>query len=508
MRGTWLLIASVMALSASGATAQQTADGPSDGRLVAALEEFVPRAMRWDGAPGLTIAVGRHGKLLWERGYGWADLAKKTAMTPATVTRAGSMSKTYTATAAMQLVERGALGLDQPVNQYLRDFKVVNPLGPREITVRDLMTHSSGLSETDARYADLAPTQTIHDYLASVFARAEDRGPDGKYLRWISKVGENASYSNIGITLLGHLVEITNTEHLSYSEYVRKNIQQPLGMQATFFPPDHDEPAQPNSLSTGYALIGGMLLPVPRLWVPVHPAGTLYATAAQHLRLVLTLLSGGSYGGQAILSRSSAEQMLAPTVPFLTGHLGLVWMLDHQGKPNAYFGHAGAYMFGWTNTGAGFPRYDLGVVITVNRWPMQTYGQSRAENLIVEFIGNWLANEEASPRIDRPAHSWAWKRSYAIGMIMAHSYHGLLQAKTQLTARQLQAMARGGLVRPGGSPKAQWDPDGFRAGWEDLAAIATDSEAVKGFLKSPALKVHPAELDLLFADVGGRGGLP
>src|SRR6185295_19881058 len=107
---------------------------------------------------------------LWERGYGWADLAKQTPMTPATVTRAGSMSKTYTGTAVMQLVEQGVLGLDQPVNQYLRDFKVTNPLGPRDITVRDLLTHTGGLSEVDARYADLGPAQTAHDYLVSVFA--------------------------------------------------------------------------------------------------------------------------------------------------------------------------------------------------------------------------------------------------------------------------------------------------------------------------------------------------
>ncbi|MEO8452403.1 MAG: serine hydrolase domain-containing protein, partial [Gemmatimonadota bacterium] len=370
------------------------------------------------------------------------------------------------------------------------------------------MTHTGGLSEVDARYADLGPAQTVHDYLVSVFARADDRGADGQYLRWNGKVGERASYSNIGITLLGYLVEITNPDHLSYAEYVRKHIQQPLGMKSTFFPPDHDEPAQPNGLSTGYAAIGGVLLPAPRLWVPVHPAGTLYATAAEHLRLVLAFLNGGSYGGQSILSRTSAEQMLTPTVPILSGHVGLVWMLDHQGQPNAYFGHGGAYMFGWTNTGVGFPRYDVGVVVTVNRWPMQTYGQARAENLIVEFIGNWLALEEAGPRTDRPARSWAWKRSYAIGMIMGYSYHGALQARTRLTPKQLHTMGAGAIVQSGAPAKAEWDAAGYVAGFEDIAPIASDPEAVKAFLKSPKVKVHPAELDLLFADVGGRGGLP
>jgi CubicO group peptidase (beta-lactamase class C family) len=498
----------VLATMPAAGFAQAPQNGDQDRRLIAALETFVPEALRWDGAPGLTIAVGRRGRLLWERGYGWADLAKRTRMTPATVTRAGSMSKTYTGTAVMQLVEAGVLGLDQPVNRYLRDFTVANPLGDRDITVQDLLTHTSGLSELDARYADLAPMATVHDYLQSVFARAGDKGPDGKYLRWTGRVGERSSYSNIGITLLGFLVEVTNPEHLSFRDYVLRHIQAPLGMRHTAFPPDRDEPPPPAALSTGYAQIGGILLPVPRLWVPVHPAGTLFATASEHLRLILAFLDEGRYEGHAILSPAGATRMLTPTVPFASGQLGLVWMLDHWGKPNAYFGHGGAYMFGWTNTGVGYPRSGVGAVITVNRWPMQTYGQARAENLIAEFIASWLAFDDANPSARWPAHPWAWKRSYGIGMVMAYSYHGMLQAKTRLSGPELDRLAAARLVRDQGSLSERWSADGFRAGFEQIAPIAADPAAIQQLLGSAALKIHPAELELVFADIGGRGGLP
>jgi CubicO group peptidase (beta-lactamase class C family) len=100
--------------------------------------------MRQSGTPGLNVALARGGRIIWEAGFGFADVARKIPMTPATVMRSGSMGKTYTATAVMQLVERGVLGLHQPINTYLKGFKAVNPLGERDITVHDLLTHRSG----------------------------------------------------------------------------------------------------------------------------------------------------------------------------------------------------------------------------------------------------------------------------------------------------------------------------------------------------------------------------
>jgi CubicO group peptidase (beta-lactamase class C family) len=507
MRSLSVLIVTVIATRAE---AQTNPTAPSDVRLIAALDEFIPRALRWDGAPGITVAVGRGGRLIYERGFGWADLARKIPMRAGTVTRAGSMSKPYTGTAIMQLVDREVLDLDQPVSRYIREFPVTNPLGDRAITVRDLMTHVSGLSEFDARYAELSQTEAIGEYLKAVFTRSDDKGPDGKYVRWLGKVGERSSYSNIGITLLGYLVAVTNPERLPFPDYVRRYIQEPLGMRVSHFPVDQNEPAQPADLSTGYAAIGDLLLPAPRLWTPVQPAGTLYATAAEHLRLVQAFLGGGSYGGKTILSQAGATAMISPTVSFGSGggHVGLVWMLSDEDQPYASFHHAGAYMYGWTNAGVGFPRYDVGVVATVNRWPMQSYGTgARAEQLVADFIGRWLAFEDGNPAVRFPVRSWAWKRSYLIGLVMAHAYHGQLQARTRLTEARLTAMSRA-VPRAGGSLVGRWDAAGFRAGYQDLAPIATDQAAIKTLLGSRSLKVHPAELDLLFADIGGRGGLP
>ena len=118
----------------------------SEAALFAALKADIPEIIRIIGTPGLNLAIARRGQVIYEDGFGFADLERKIPMTAETVTHSGSMGKTYTATAVMQMVERGILGLDEPVNRYLPGWKIVNLLGGREVTVRDLLTHRSGLT--------------------------------------------------------------------------------------------------------------------------------------------------------------------------------------------------------------------------------------------------------------------------------------------------------------------------------------------------------------------------
>src|SRR6185295_19108991 len=123
---------------------------PNEKALIAALKEDIPQILRLVGTPGLNLAIARRGQVIYEDGFGYADLERKIPMTAATVTHSGSMGKTYTATAVMQLVEQGVIGLDDPVNKYLKEFQIRNPLGDREITFRDLLTHRSGLNGNTA----------------------------------------------------------------------------------------------------------------------------------------------------------------------------------------------------------------------------------------------------------------------------------------------------------------------------------------------------------------------
>src|SRR6185295_14025990 len=230
---------------------------PNEKALIAALKEDIPQILRLVGTPGLNLAIARRGQVIYEDGFGYADLARKIPMTAATVTHSGSMGKTYTATAVMQLVEQGVLGLDAPVNQYLSGWKIVNPLGGRDVTVRDLLTHRSGLAGNGA-WSVLHSPKPLAEHVPEAHAKERNDFYGGAASpTWTAKAGEKYQYSNLGIATLGYLVQLTNPEKLSFSDYVQRHIIDPLGMTSTQFPPVQDRAyIRPDiwaNMSTGYA---------------------------------------------------------------------------------------------------------------------------------------------------------------------------------------------------------------------------------------------------------------
>jgi CubicO group peptidase (beta-lactamase class C family) len=114
--------------------------------LEAFLDGLVPTQLARDDIAGATVAVVKDGKVLFAQGYGFSNVKRRTPVTFETVFRAGSISKLFTWTAVMQLVERGKLSLDKDVNEYL-DFQVPHTFG-KPVTLRNLMTHTAGFEET------------------------------------------------------------------------------------------------------------------------------------------------------------------------------------------------------------------------------------------------------------------------------------------------------------------------------------------------------------------------
>ena len=109
-----------------------------------ALEAFIEERARTEGVPGLSVAVVKGDRVVWEQGFGFADLATSTPATPSTSYLWFSMTKIVTATAVLRLAEGGNLDLDAPADEYFRGFKVVSQ--PVPVTVRHLLNHSSGLA--------------------------------------------------------------------------------------------------------------------------------------------------------------------------------------------------------------------------------------------------------------------------------------------------------------------------------------------------------------------------
>jgi len=167
--------------------------------------------------PGLAVAVTRDGRIIYERGFGWADRERGLRATPNTPFALASVSKSITATAIMQLFERGRLNLDAPVNDYLGSAKVHSPhWNASESTVRRVMSHTGGLT-TFTRWCGSDRSTCNLD------REIRDYG----ILVW--RPGELFDYSNLGFGILGDVVaRVSGNE---FDSYLKKNIFTPLGME-------------------------------------------------------------------------------------------------------------------------------------------------------------------------------------------------------------------------------------------------------------------------------------
>lgn len=209
-----------------------------------AFDAYILRQMKEKRIPGATVVVAHRGKIVKERGYGFANLEWEAPATPETVYEIASVTKIFTATAAMMLVEEGRLELDAPVTRYLDD----TPKGYSGITVRHLLTHTSGLPadylDTQKLFGPSPLRYTVDMQLADLFAKPLTSEPGTIY-----------KYNNSGIFLLGAV--IAQVSGMSYEEFVRTRIFEPAAMaQSSFIDADAVVPRRAQS----YTLRDGELV--------------------------------------------------------------------------------------------------------------------------------------------------------------------------------------------------------------------------------------------------------
>ncbi len=472
-------------------------------RLVGALSDYIPQVMAVQRTPGLNIALAYHGKLVWEAGFGLADLASGTPMTPDTVYRSGSLGKTYTATAIMILVDRDIIALDDPIDRHL-PFKVANPLGKREIMVRDLMLHRSGLGG-DAALPRYAPGAPLAQTLEAEFAKDVSPIARGMTPRWASEVGAAWCYSNLGLATLGLIVETANPEKLDFSTFVQRRIMDPLGMTHSQYPrAQHADFARPDLwalASTGYARMGVANIPTIPLVFAEFPAGGVLARPADHIRLLLAMLGKGELDGYRLFAPETAAQMLTPAgaIPGLDDvDQGLIWRLNAHGKPHASFDHSGGHMFGWRTQGRAWVNSNAAVMVASNQWSVPE--DSRDVDQITSFIGSWLAFEPRAAMAEGTAPS-ASALSYARGAFLAASYYAFCGIEGAPSASVVDAMIAGARVCQG-SPD-DWDAEAFRRGFAAIYQTDGTVEGVKRFWGSPVCEIDVATVRRAYQALGG-----
>ena len=339
-----------------------------------ALEALLAGRTEAGAVPGLSLAVVKGDRLVWTRGFGFADLATPTPATPRTSYLWFSMTKTVTATAVVWLAEEGKLDLDAPADEYYRGLKVVSQ--PTPVTVRHLLSHSSGL-------ANPVPIRWVYPAGGPVpDRRAFVERLLGKNRRLRFAPGERAAYSNLGYLVLGEVIaEVSGT---SYEEHVRQEILSPLGMGRTgFYYPDDAG----GGAATGYqplwkpltplfraALPGGIVGPRRGSYVSFEPFyvkgpayGGLVGNAEEAARFLVLHLNGGQMDGTRLLSAKSVAEMQRVTPRGGKRDFGLGWFRSHKARQKrpAFVEHLGGGAGFW-NVMRIYPEESLGIVLMGN----------------------------------------------------------------------------------------------------------------------------------------------
>jgi CubicO group peptidase (beta-lactamase class C family) len=272
--------------------------------LEAWLDGFIPYAINKGNVAGAIVVVVKDGQVLLQKGYGYADVEKKTPVNAdRTLFRPGSVSKLFTWTAVMQQVERGKLDLDADVNQYL-DFKI--PPGPdgEVLRLRDIMTHTPGFEEA------------VKELISEDESRIQPLGDTLK--TWVPhrifKAGTTPAYSNYATALAGYIVE--RSSGLSFDDYLDQNIFGPLGMEHASFRQPLPEKLKPD-VAQGYEKATDK--PKGYEYINLAPAGSLAATGADMARFMIAHLQNGAYGEARILSEETAKKMHGTPLTIIPG---------------------------------------------------------------------------------------------------------------------------------------------------------------------------------------------
>lgn len=257
------------------------------------LDGVMPLQLAREDIAGAVIAVVKDGKILFVKGYGYSDVAKRTPVSPeATLFRPGSISKLFTWTAVMQLVEQGKLDLDSDVNRYL-DFKIPDTY-PKPITLRNIMTHTSGFEETDKELflPDVKDLKPLDDYLKTHLPQR------------IFPPGVTPAYSNYATCVAGYIVQRVSGQ--PYDDYIESHILKPLGMAHTSFRQPLPDALKP-LLSNGYNVASKPAKPfeVVQPW----PAGSSSVSANDITRFMIAHLQDGQFESVQILRPETAQLM-------------------------------------------------------------------------------------------------------------------------------------------------------------------------------------------------------
>jgi CubicO group peptidase (beta-lactamase class C family) len=432
--------------------------------MEAFIDGFMSIALRKGPVAGATVAVVKDGAVFFEKGYGYEDVEKRVPVDPEqSVFRPGSVSKLFTWTAVMQLVEQGKLDLDTDVNTYLKDMQI-DKAWDKPITLRNVLTHTTGFEDGAVGYLfakdpkDLLP---LNEWLKK-HQPERARPPTTDF-----SSGANAAYSNYAAALAGHIVE--QVSGMPFDDYIEQNIFKPLGMTHSTF----REPLPPELASHfagGYRMEAGQF--ERREFEYIHsiaPAGSLSATAADMAKFMLAHLQGGALGDARILKPETVELMHARQMspdPALNGHCLGFYETYIDGR--RVIGHGGDTSY-FHSVLSLIPDANLGLFVSVN-----TGGEGARTSVDLEraFVQHYFPAKipKLTPRKDAKERNARYAGKYRT---LRRSYTAFEKVFAFGSDTQAQGMPDGTLLMgdPLGDKPRRWVEVGdgvFRDIYEDL----------------------------------------
>lgn len=360
------------------------------------IDSYLEKQMKRLRIPGATLAIVEGNQIIHSRGFGLARPDGETP-TPQTPFFIGSLTKSFTGLAVMQLVESGQIELDNPVQHYLPWFRVADAEASTQITVHHLLNQTSSLP--------LVSGWTIMSNFDQSSGAGECLARELCRLKLKRPVGSAFEYSNVNYNLLGLIIEAVSGE--SYSAYIRRHIFKPLGMNHSH---TSKADAQRDGLAVGHQSWFGIPIPVPDFPVPVSslPSGQLISSAEDMAIYLMMFLNEGRSGKVQILSPQGIDALHYPAVETKMlddsiGWYGMGWYIAKQ-EQGMVLSHSGlvpdfyAYM-------ALLPQQKKGVILLVNldHFTMQLSMSEVGTGLVQLMSGNSPAPSQlaAIPWIQR-----------------------------------------------------------------------------------------------------------
>jgi CubicO group peptidase (beta-lactamase class C family) len=323
------------------------------------LDTYLDKARQDWRVPGMAVAIILDDKIVYMKGFGQRDIAKNLPVTPDTMFVGASTTKAFTSAGIAALVDEGKLTWDQPVSKYLTNFKVSDAPRSDQITLRDMLSHRTGLPRHDAIW-----------YNNNTLTRASivERLP---FLEMSAPLRSTWQYNNIMYMTAGHVAELTAGK--SWEDFTRERIFAPLGMTRTNF--SVADMARDSNAATAYKLNETrQVTAIPLRNVDfIGPAGSINSTVRDYANWTRMQLNGGRFNGRQIISRLNIEATHAPLLPvggppefpeFSTSMYGMGWFVDtYRGEARVQHG---GNLDGFTARTTLFPGRKMGIVTFVN----------------------------------------------------------------------------------------------------------------------------------------------